>query len=391
MIASDSGTIDTLETLRRDRVAARQKWTFVKGGLPEAVNRYKSHPSPDLIIFQSDDDRENLQQHVAALAQVSDNQTRAIVIGRENDVGLFRMLQQSGVSDYLTRPLDAGLVADAIRANFSDLEHQRKARISAFIGLSGGCGSSSMAQNVAVALGEKSTKTVMLADCDLQGGTVKLNFDHQGTAGINELIRRADRADHVDATLIERLAFRRSDTLHLLTCEPHLEFDRDLPEAVVDHLLGLAMHSHYHLVLDLPRHLSPQIRNILRLADDVVLTVPPDLVGLRNFRLALEHLSDIRGKNHPPLLILNEKGMKGRAEVPVSEFVKAVGETRFFSLPFDPRGFSDAITKGSPLFETSKKAVYRRVFNGIAQQLGGGVAMPEPLGARLWRTLKKWW
>lgn len=390
VIAHDPETIDALDKLSRDPLAARQKWSIVQGGLSEALSRYKAHPSPDLIIFQSDDEREKLREQITTLSQACGSRTRAIVIGRENDVDVFRMLQKSGVSDYLTRPFGQHEVTDAIRAIFSDKGTLRAGRISVFLGLSGGCGSSSMSQNVAVALSTITTNAVILSDFDLQGGTVKLHFDHQGPSGMNELIRQAGR---VDATLVERLAYRRSDTLLLLPCDPEPGCDQDLPESLVDHLCGLAMHSAYHLVLDLPRHLTPQIQDIIRLADDIVLTVSPDLVGLRNFRLMLDHLSRLRPQEDPPLVILNKKGVKGRNEVPVSEFSDAVGDTRLVVFPFDARSFSHAIAKGRPLFEVSKKRRHERILRGLAKQLTdhGIPAVSDSFGSTLLRELKKWW
>jgi pilus assembly protein CpaE len=390
VIATDAETRAALETLRRDPATARQKWTQIEGGLAEALNRYKTHPSPDLILFQSDEAPEKLLQEIAALSQACDRQTRAIVIGRANDVGLFRLLQKAGVSDYLTRPIAPAQVAEAIRSSFNDKSMVRQGRITACLGLTGGAGSSTVAQNLAVTLAMRGARPVMLADLDLQGGTVRLNFDDQGLAGMNELIRQADR---VDGTLLERLAIRRGDRLNLLTCAPDLGQDPDLPGAMLDHLCGLAMHSAYHLVLDLPRRVTPQIRDVLRLADDVVLTVSPDLAGLRNLRLALDHLSQTRPQQEAPVVVLNQKGMPGRTEVPVADFARDAGETRLRVLPFDPRSFSDAVAKGKPVVELGRKAVNQRFFQALARDLGGALApaQAQPFATRLSKALRRWW
>ena len=58
----------------------------------------------DLAAFER-----NLKQHVAdgldGLAEFCDSGTRVIVIGRHNDVVLYRELVRRGVSDYLISPV----------------------------------------------------------------------------------------------------------------------------------------------------------------------------------------------------------------------------------------------------------------------------------------------
>jgi pilus assembly protein CpaE len=387
---SDKDTAAVLNSFSQGAAAARQKWTVINGEIAEALDRYRTHPSPDLVIFQTDHDREKLLIEIETLARACDAKTRAIVVGRENDVGLFRTLQQAGVSDYLAQPLDHAMLADAISGAFRGWSTVREGKVIAFLGATGGCGSSTVAQNVAVALTDHIQTSVVLADLDLQGGTVKLNFDDRGVAGLTEVLRQIER---VDSTLLERLTVEHAPRLRLLTCEPDLQQPIDLPGAVVDHLIGLAIHSTHHVCLDLPRVWSRQTEDILKQADEIVVTVTPDLVGLRNFRLIVDKIASKASEQHNLFVVVNQAKMPGRTEVSIDEFRQVVGANRVIVQPFDARAFSRASAKGRPLVEASKTGIHQRNFHALARQLASasGTAPPEPMLSRLRRDIKRWW
>ena len=84
-----------------------------------------------------------------SLADVCDPGTRVIVIGRHNDVTLYRELVRRGVSDYLIAPVNTLDIVRSICGIYSAPDAKPVGRILAVIGAKGGVGASTIAHNVA--------------------------------------------------------------------------------------------------------------------------------------------------------------------------------------------------------------------------------------------------
>ena len=75
-----------------------------------------------------------------------------IVIGRVNDVTLYRDLTRRGVSEYLIAPVGTIDIVRAICGLFSPPDAKPVGRIIAVVGAKGGVGASTVAHNVAWAI-----------------------------------------------------------------------------------------------------------------------------------------------------------------------------------------------------------------------------------------------
>lgn len=89
-----------------DRRLAKAHIKVQMGGLAAAVEAYRTSPTPNVILLQTDG-RSDILADLDQLASVCDAGTRVIVIGRVNDIGLYRELVRRGVSDYLIAPVTA--------------------------------------------------------------------------------------------------------------------------------------------------------------------------------------------------------------------------------------------------------------------------------------------
>ena len=68
-----------------------------------AIEAYRSAPTPNVIVLEATADREALIEQLDELAQYCDAGTKVIVIGKVNDIVLYRQLIARGVSEYLVR------------------------------------------------------------------------------------------------------------------------------------------------------------------------------------------------------------------------------------------------------------------------------------------------
>src|SRR4029077_20640258 len=93
-------TAAAVQAAGEDRRLGKAHLKIQMGGLAAAVEAYRSAPTPNVIILETEG-RNDILTGLDHLATVCDAGTRVIVIGRINDVTLYRELVRRGVSDYV--------------------------------------------------------------------------------------------------------------------------------------------------------------------------------------------------------------------------------------------------------------------------------------------------
>src|SRR5213075_126602 len=167
---------------------------------------------PNVIVLESDT-RIDLLGGLDQLATVCDAGTRVVVIGRINDVTLYRELVRRGVSDYVLAPVGAIDVVRSICNLFSAPEAKAVGRIIAVVGAKGGVGASTVAHNVAWAIARDLSLDSVVADLDLAFGTASLDYNQDPVQGIANAVFSPDR---LDSSFMERLLAKCTDNLSLL-------------------------------------------------------------------------------------------------------------------------------------------------------------------------------
>ena len=112
-------TAAAVQAAGEDRRLAKAHLRIQMGGLIAAIEAYQNSPTPNVIILETENRNEDILGGLDQLAPVCDAETRVIIIGRMNDVALYRDLVRRGVSDYLIAPVGALQVVRAVCALFS--------------------------------------------------------------------------------------------------------------------------------------------------------------------------------------------------------------------------------------------------------------------------------
>ncbi|MGY4448079.1 hypothetical protein ACVWZR_002739 [Bradyrhizobium sp. i1.3.1] len=144
-------TAAAVQSAGEDRRLGKAHLKIQMGGMAAAIEAYRSAPTPNVIVLESDG-RNDLLTGLDHLATVCDAGTRVVVIGRINDVTLYRELVRRGVSDYVLAPVGAIDVVRSICNLFSAPEAKAVGRIIAVVGAKGGVGASTISHNVAWAI-----------------------------------------------------------------------------------------------------------------------------------------------------------------------------------------------------------------------------------------------
>lgn len=357
-----------LEEAGADRRMSRAHLKVQMGGMPAAVEFYGSAPTPNLVVVESKGKAQDILTHLDGLAEVCDPGTKVLVIGHINDVILYRELIKRGVSEYIVAPLGMFDILNAIGELYHNPDAAPLGKTIAFIGAKGGCGSSTVAHNVAWSIGKSFGTDVAIADLDLAWGTAGLDFNQDPTQGVLDALNAPDRLDEM---FLDRLLSKCSQHLSLLAAPAMLDRPYDFEELDFDNLIEVALSGVPVVVLDLPHQWSGWVRRLLREADEVVIVASPDLANLRNAKNLVDVLRAGRPNDAPPRLVFNMAGVPKRPEIKPEEFAKALDLPISAVIPFDAATFGNAANKGLMIGEMDAKHPTAELFRGLGAQVTG--------------------
>lgn len=350
----------------RDRRMAAATADVAAGGISGATARLRSSVSPDLLVVETLADGPGILAALEDLAEVCSPNTKVIVVGRHNDIGLYRQLMDKGISEYLIAPTDSLKVLAAALNLYRDGAIAKAGRISAVVGAKGGVGASTIAQNLAWRVALERCGPVMLADLDLPFGTAALNLDLEPTLGIVEQTMDPER---LDEALLERTLIPRGKYLQVLPASARMQ-EIEFPDiAAIVKLLDLARKMFPITVLDLPHLQSHWMKTVLANADDVVIVAAPDLANLRNTKCMVESFRQSRPNDAPPKLVLNQLGIAKRAGISPSDFSRAVGVDVTAQIDFDPVAFVTAANEGQLVVEKAPHGPAARALSNLAREI----------------------
>jgi len=182
-----------IQAAGEDRRLSKAHLKIQMGGITAAVEAYGSSPTPNVVVIETESRGDDILGGLDALAEVCDAGTRVVVIGRHNDVVLYREMMRRGISDYLLSPVSTIDVVRAICGLFSAPDAKPVGRIIAVIGAKGGVGASTVAHNIAWAIARDAHLDTVVGDLDLGFGTAGLDYNQDPPQGIADAVFSPDR------------------------------------------------------------------------------------------------------------------------------------------------------------------------------------------------------
>lgn len=383
---------DTVETAAavqsagEDRRLAKAHVKIQMGGAAAAVEAYRMSPTPNVIIIEADGRGDSILARLDQLAEVCDAGTRVIVVGRINDVTLYRELTRRGVSDYLIAPVSTLDVVRSVCGLFHSPEAKPVGRIIAVVGAKGGVGASTVAHNIGWAIARDLSLDSVVTDLDLAFGTAGLDYNQDPPQGIADAVFSPDR---IDTAFVDRLLSKCTDHLSLLAAPATLDRVYDFGAEAFDAILDSMRASIPCVVLDVPHIWSGWTRRLLISADEILIVAGPDLANLRNAKNMVDLLRAARPNDHPPHYCLNQIGVPKRPEIAPADFAKALEDQPLTVIPFEPQLFGTAANNGQMIAEVSANHKTADLFRQMAQVLTGRAEAKRGRQSLLGKLLKR--
>ena len=362
---------DTGAALQRaagDRRLSKAHLQVQLGGVDAAVSHYHGQITPNLLVVETKLHGEEALLELDRLAEVCDPATKVVVVGRSNDVELYRELMRRGASEYLVAPLSPLQLIEVVSGLYLDPGAAPIGRVVAVIGARGGSGASTLSHNIGWCIAEELHINTTVIDLDLPFGTVGLDFNDEAGQGICDALSAPERLDDV---LLDRLLIKRGEHLSLFTAPALLDRDYETASDAVETVIDSVRQNIPCVILDLPHGWQPWIRSALLAADEVVIVATPDLTSLRNAKNIIDLVKGARPNDAPPRLVINQVGVPKRPEIPAKDFAETMGLDPSAIIAFDPAMFGQAANNGQMVMEVAPKAPVVEALRQLCRSLTG--------------------
>lgn len=366
---------DAFGALGADQASVR------RGALAAAKQALQRMPTPANLIIDVSGSANPITD-LDDLAQFVEPGARVLVVGESTDLAFYRRLTRGlGVLEYLAKPLNR----DLVERHFLPLVSGRSGadslvrggRVVSVIGVRGGVGASTIAANLALLLAEEKRHHTLLLDPDLHAGTVSLLLGGEVGGGFRQALEAPDR---VDELLVERVAQRLRERLHVMAAEENLDSLPRIEDGAAQRLIEVVRRRYNVVLIDLPRAPSVLHRELLDHSHQRVIVMDPSLAAIRD---ALRHLalSNGPGQFGPPLLILNQSGAPGMLSP--KQVRAALGRAPDIEIPYLPRQVRTAATLGQPAI--LRRGAFRREIARLAREVVPAIAEARVPAKRWWR------
>jgi Flp pilus assembly CpaE family ATPase len=303
-----------------------------------------------------------------------------ILARKEVDVTLLTQALQSGVRE-VVQAGDHSALAAACRRSYeisrrmlapAVSDDSTPGQIITVFAAKGGCGKTTLAINLGVALARQATRRVCVVDLDLAFGDVAISVQLDP---VRTMVDALPMAGHLDVTGAASLLAHYQPGLEMLLAPVTPGDGEKIPPRLVGELLALLRTMFDYIVVDTPAQFSEHVLTAMDVSSQLVLLTTPDVPALKNLRVALDMLDLLSYPRQIRSVILNRSDSKvGLSHDHVERVVRHPTAAHIPS----SRAVPISINKGVPITLDSPGHPVSQAITKFAQQRLIGA----PAGAR---------
>jgi pilus assembly protein CpaE len=287
-----------------------------------------------------------------------------VIVASALDPTLMLDAMRAGVNEFVTEPVTSDELKTAIeRVVGSQTATTTSGQVLAFVGAKGGVGTTTLAVNVAVAIGANKAANVLMADLHVAAhGDAALLLGVEPKFSVADALENTGR---LDGSYLKTLVVRSKSGLDVLA-SPERPALRPPDGPQVRALLERLSAQYTHVVLDVPRA-DFGVLDALDPVTAVTLVVNQELPTVRRAAQVAALLRQRYGKDRVAAVVSR---YDARADIGQEDIERVVGLPVWAVLPSDYRKVIAAANAGRPLVSDNHSRLASSVVQ-LAQKLTG--------------------
>jgi len=331
---------------------------------PEALAALLSRPdAPQLIILNLDPGAHESLVKVGHLPRQFPN-TSFFLMSQVLDPHLLMEAMHLGIKEFIPLPMSEDKLSSAIERAAQSYGMGKKARVIHVIPTIGGCGSTTVACNVAASLARNS-KTVLL-DMDLVRGGVASHFDVRPRYTIADVM---DSAEKVDKQLLDNALTLHPNSGLAILARPELPEDTQrVTQSGMARLLGVLGRVFEYVVIDSLMSIDPIYSSAIASSDVNLMVMQLNVPSAKNAERFVGTLRRMGVEASKIRIVVNRYVKKG-SDIEPEEVERALGLKISWMVPNDFKNAIGAINFGEPVVLRAPRAEISTSLLGLAGSL----------------------
>lgn len=295
------------------------------------------------------------------------------VSGPATDARLILGAQRSGAAEYLPQPLDRTGLLEALSrhqmrlAPSSSTETKRRGQVLSFVGTKGGCGTTTVAANLAVTLARGGAETV-LVDFHPAAGEIALLVNQKPQFALSDVVKNLHR---LDKTLLDGMVLKHSSGLSILTANEEPGGASCVEPAHISRVLRFLREHYECVVVDAGNVCSTLAEQAVSRSDIVHVVTRLDLLSLHRAQWSLQRIKHWGVMKEQLRLVINRNARN--PYITINEAEQVLDMKSSWTIPEDYRLAMDALNEGTPFVERDRNGL-RASFDRYAAVLRPPIA-----------------
>lgn len=357
---------------------------------PEQLEQVLLDQTIHIVFFNLDPDSESV---VEVIEQVTNRHPEVALLAAscKNDPESILAPMRAGCDQFICKPIDLEDLSQAVKRVASKrFAVQHKSRLICITGSGGGVGTTSIACNLAMEIGEVTGRPCALIDLDLQFGDVATNFDTDPKYTIYDL---AMAGADLDSSVLESALSSLPCKVRVLARPEMIENAEAVTSESIYRILELLMHGHENIVCDVPHNINPITNAAMINADLIFIVTQLSVPSIRNAKRYTDTLIRSGLSEDKIAFIVNRYGGRSNGRITLQDFKEAIGKAPFGCVPNDYQFVARSIDFGRPIAALDHNSPVRVAIHKIAKQIikdpSGAIDNNEPTRGFFKRLLSK--
>jgi len=262
-----------------------------------------------------------------------------------------------------TRRMAAPPPPVSVNANQLPSPALKGGKVIAIYGAKGGCGASTLAVNLAVALREETKERVALVDANFEFGDISVLLNLPNNRTIADLA--SDKVT-IDEELLDGTMTSHPSAIKVLLAPPRPELAELVKPENLKSIMDLLSKSYDYIVVDLWKSFRESTIFFLDVAETILLISTTDIPAIKNAKLFFELTEKLAYPETKTILVLNKED--GRSGINPKDIEASIKHTIGGVIPKDERTTLIAINRGMPFVTAQRNLPISQAIFALARK-----------------------